>query len=148
MCSTFSVSTNPCNYGANNARFLHSKSFVTRTRAQGIRAHKCSSDGAIPRPLIKDFIPRTDLRVHEIVERQPQANNLAKQDACRRVEMNLTLLEEAYKRCRNICAEYARTYYLGGNNILFLIGCSPSLACSLFWCAIGVSPFVTEFCHS
>nr|TKS05025.1 hypothetical protein D5086_0000137190 [Populus alba] len=113
MCSTFSVSTNPCNYGANNARFLHSKSFVTRTRAQGIRAHKCSSGGAIPRPLIKEFIPRTDLRVHEIVERQPQANNLAKQDACRRVEMNLTLLEEAYKRCRNICAEYARTYYLG-----------------------------------
>lgn len=112
MCSTFSVSTNPCNYGANNARFLHSKSFVTRTRAQGIRAHKCSSGGAIPRPLIKEFIPRTDLRVHEIVERQPQANNLAKQDACRRVEMNLTLLEEAYKRCRNICAEYARTYYL------------------------------------
>lgn len=112
MWSTFSVSTNPCNYGANNARFLHSKSFVTRTRAQGIRAHKCSSGGAIPRPLIKEFIPRTDLRVHEIVERQPQANNLAKQDACRRVEMNLTLLEEAYKRCRNICAEYARTYYL------------------------------------
>ncbi|XP_061982574.1 phytoene synthase 2, chloroplastic-like isoform X3 [Populus nigra] len=112
MCSTFSFSTNPCNYGANNARFLHSKSLVTRTRAQGIRAHKCPSSGAIPRPLIKEFIPRTDLRVHEIVERQSQANNLAKQDACRRVEMNLTLLEEAYKRCRNICAEYARTYYL------------------------------------
>jgi phytoene synthase len=132
MCSTFSVSTNPCNYGANNARFLHSKSFVTRTRAQGIRAHKCSSSGAIPRPLIKEFIPRTDLLVHEVVERQSQANNLAKQDACRRVEMNLTLLEEAYKRCRNICAEYARTYYLGGYNILFLIGCSPLLDCSLF----------------
>jgi phytoene synthase len=132
MCSTFSVSTNPCSYGANNARFLHSKSFVTRTRAQGIRAHKCSSSGAIPRPLIKEFIPRTGLRVHEIVERQSQANNLTKQDACRRVEMNLTLLEEAYKRSRNICAEYARTYYLGGYNILFLIGCSPLLACSLF----------------
>ncbi|KAJ6704677.1 PHYTOENE SYNTHASE CHLOROPLASTIC [Salix purpurea] len=112
MCSKFSVSTTPCNYGANDARFLHSKTSVARKRAQGIKAHKCSSSGAIPRLSIKEFIPHTDLRVHEIVERQSQANNLARQDACRRVEMNPKLLEEAYKRCRNICSEYARTYYL------------------------------------
>ncbi|KAJ6325881.1 hypothetical protein OIU78_013049 [Salix suchowensis] len=112
MCSKFSVSTTPCNYGANDARFLHSETSVARKRAQGIKAHKCSSSGAIPRLSIKEFIPHTDLRVHEIVERQSQANNLAKQDACRRAEMNPKLLEEAYKRCRNICSEYARTYYL------------------------------------
>ncbi|XP_073261008.1 bifunctional 15-cis-phytoene synthase, chromoplastic-like [Populus alba] len=50
---------------------------------------------------------------HEIVERRSQANSLSKQDICRKPEFHPAFLEEAYERCRNICAEYAKTFYLG-----------------------------------
>ncbi|KAL9407394.1 hypothetical protein Peur_004366 [Populus x canadensis] len=111
MCSTFSLSAKPCT-GADNGKFLHSKSLVTRARAEVIAAPKRSSQRAFPR-LLKHGIPHTDLQVHEIVERQSQANSLSKQDICRKPEFHPAFLEEAYERCRNICAEYAKTFYLG-----------------------------------
>nr|TKS12268.1 hypothetical protein D5086_0000065520 [Populus alba] len=111
MCSTFSLSSKPCN-GADNGKFLRSKSLVTRARAEVIAARKRSSQRAFLR-LLKQGIPHTDLQVHEIVERQSQANSLSKQDICRKPEFHPVFLEEAYERCRNICAEYAKTFYLG-----------------------------------
>ncbi|XP_011048242.1 PREDICTED: phytoene synthase 2, chloroplastic-like [Populus euphratica] len=111
MCSSFSLSARPCT-GPDNGKFLHSKSLVTRARAEVIAAPKRSSQRAFPR-LLKHGIPHTDLQVHEIVERQSQANSLSKQDICRKPEFHPAFLEEAYERCRNICAEYAKTFYLG-----------------------------------
>ncbi|KAJ7009474.1 phytoene synthase 2, chloroplastic [Populus alba] len=111
MCSTFFLSAKPCT-GADNGKFLHSKSLVTRARAEVIAAPKRSSQRASPR-LLKHGIPHTDLQVHEIVVRQSQANSLSKQDICRKPEFHPAFLEEAYERCRNICAEYAKTFYLG-----------------------------------
>ncbi|KAL3609066.1 hypothetical protein D5086_000086 [Populus alba] len=95
-----------------NGKFLRSKSLVTRARAEVIAARKRSSQRAFLR-LLKQGIPHTDLQVHEIVERQSQANSLSKQDICRKPEFHPVFLEEAYERCRNICAEYAKTFYLG-----------------------------------
>ncbi|KAH8522970.1 hypothetical protein H0E87_003581 [Populus deltoides] len=115
MCSTFSLSAKPCT-GADNGKFLHSISLVTRARAEVIAAPKRSSQRAFPR-LLKHGIPHTDLQVHEIVERQSQANSLSKQDICRKPEFHPAFLEEAYERCRNICAEYAKTFYLGNIHI-------------------------------
>ncbi|XP_011010677.1 PREDICTED: phytoene synthase 2, chloroplastic-like [Populus euphratica] len=111
MCSSFSLSARPCT-GPDNGKFLHSKSLVTRARAEVIAAPKRSSQRAFPR-LLKHGIPHTDLQVNEIVERQSQANSLSKQDICRKPEFHPAFLEEAYERCRNICAEYAKTFYLG-----------------------------------
>ncbi|KAL9386207.1 hypothetical protein Peur_019331 [Populus x canadensis] len=111
MCSKFSLSAKPC-AGAHIGKFLHSKSLVTRARAGVITVPKRSSRQAFPQ-LSKQGIPHTDLQVHEIVERQSQANVLGKQDTCRKSEFHPMFLEEAYGRCRNICAEYAKTFYLG-----------------------------------
>ncbi|KAJ7009466.1 hypothetical protein NC653_000219 [Populus alba x Populus x berolinensis] len=58
---------------------------------------------------------------HEIVERRSQANSLSKQDICRKPEFHPAFLEEAYERCRNICAEYAKTFYLGNIHISFTL---------------------------
>ncbi|KAK9072556.1 hypothetical protein SSX86_008990 [Deinandra increscens subsp. villosa] len=57
-------------------------------------------------------IPHTDLRVREVVQRQLQIrpDDLS---ACRKPEFHPEFLEEAYDRCRDICAEYAKTFYLG-----------------------------------
>ncbi|KAL3609062.1 hypothetical protein D5086_000082 [Populus alba] len=87
-----------------NGKFLRSKSSVTRARAEVIAAPKGSSQRGFSR-LLKHGIPHTDLQVHEIVERQSQANSLSKQDICRKPEFHPAFLEEAYERCRNICAE-------------------------------------------
>ncbi|KAI7735563.1 hypothetical protein M8C21_004752 [Ambrosia artemisiifolia] len=57
-------------------------------------------------------IPHNDLRVREIVQRQL----LTRRDdhsVSRQPEFHPEFLEEAYDRCRDICAEYAKTFYLG-----------------------------------
>ncbi|CAK9180141.1 unnamed protein product [Ilex paraguariensis] len=58
-------------------------------------------------------IPHTDLHVNEIVQRQSQKSAMFADDTCRRPQFQPMFLEEAYEQCRNICAEYAKTFYLG-----------------------------------
>ena len=36
-------------------------------------------------------------------------------DLCQKPEFHPMFLEEAYDKCRNICVEYAKTFYLGNN---------------------------------
>ncbi|KAI3823189.1 hypothetical protein L1987_04621 [Smallanthus sonchifolius] len=57
-------------------------------------------------------IRHTDLRVREIVQRQLRTgpNDFS---ICRKPEFHPEFLEDAYDRCRDICAEYAKTFYLG-----------------------------------
>ncbi|RWR77669.1 Squalene/phytoene synthase [Cinnamomum micranthum f. kanehirae] len=57
-------------------------------------------------------IPYTDQRVREIAQRQSQPN-LAMEKGSNGPEFAPTFLEEAYERCKNVCAEYAKTFYLG-----------------------------------
>nr|GFA47218.1 phytoene synthase 2, chloroplastic-like [Tanacetum cinerariifolium] len=54
-------------------------------------------------------IPHTELHVREIVQRQLQTRRNDFPCVSRKPEF----LEEAYDRCRDICAEYAKTFYLG-----------------------------------
>ncbi|KAL8546616.1 hypothetical protein ACS0TY_006367 [Phlomoides rotata] len=58
-------------------------------------------------------IPSTDLFVHEIVRRQSKKIDLTTLDVSRRSKLNPMFLEEAYERCKGICSEYAKTFYLG-----------------------------------
>ncbi|KAK6141820.1 hypothetical protein DH2020_024436 [Rehmannia glutinosa] len=59
-------------------------------------------------------IPCTDLFVHEIVQRQSEKFDSTTLDVCAiNPNFDPMFLEEAYKRCRDICAEYAKTFYLG-----------------------------------
>ncbi|KAJ9183129.1 hypothetical protein P3X46_007035 [Hevea brasiliensis] len=119
MCSIFSLAAaKPCCIKSNNvSKFLHPRFIVTRARAQVITAPNkpsgITSTTASPQ-LLKQGIPHSDLHILEIVERQSQASTcLAHQDTCRKPEFHPSFLEEAYERCRNICAEYAKTFYLG-----------------------------------
>ncbi|XP_057785572.1 phytoene synthase 2, chloroplastic-like [Salvia miltiorrhiza] len=54
----------------------------------------------------------TDLFVHEIVERQTRKADTTS-DLCKNPSFHPMFLEEAYGRCRDLCAEYAKTFYLG-----------------------------------
>lgn len=53
-----------------------------------------------------------DLQVNEVVERQSRCG-LADDRKHKRVKPDGRLLEDAYERCRYLCAEYAKTFYLG-----------------------------------
>lgn len=64
--------------------------------------------------LSKQGIPLADLNVDEIVERQSHANNFSREESCKKKQQfHPSFLEEAYESCRKICAEYAKTFYLG-----------------------------------
>ncbi|XWS52401.1 hypothetical protein CRYUN_Cryun11dG0067300 [Craigia yunnanensis] len=111
MNITFSLASKPC-----NGSLQFRKSMFTTARAEVITAPKIS----ITFPgLTKQVIPHTDLQVQEIVRRQSWPNNLAKECNCRKPQFHSIFLEEAYEKCRNICEEYAKTFYLGPTSFPF-----------------------------
>ncbi|OVA06591.1 Squalene/phytoene synthase [Macleaya cordata] len=113
MCSTFSLSSKTCmgTCKVDIARLQYT-TMIKCKRNQFISAVKLSKNFT---ELSKNGVSNTDLRLREIVERQSQAINSSAMDRIsnRRPEFNQRFLEEAYERCRNICAEYAKTFYLG-----------------------------------
>ncbi|KAM7277573.1 hypothetical protein ACFE04_004707 [Oxalis oulophora] len=73
-----------------------------------------------PSLLSSQGICHSDLRVHEIVQRQTQSNNSLLDairdgvDCCRiHPQFDPSFLQEAYDRSQKLCAEYAKTFYLG-----------------------------------
>ncbi|KAJ0962892.1 hypothetical protein J5N97_028014 [Dioscorea zingiberensis] len=59
--------------------------------------------------LSKLGVSHTDLRVNEIVTRQSWCQD----DRRGMPELCASFLDDAYERCRSVCAEYAKTFYLG-----------------------------------
>ncbi|PQP93818.1 phytoene synthase 2 chloroplastic-like [Prunus yedoensis var. nudiflora] len=111
MCSTFSLAAKTY-IGKSNGNFRHRKSMVTATRAEVITAPKQRSRPVFPELSIQG-IPIADLHVQEIVQRQSQTYSMDREGGRRKPQFCPSFLEEAYDRCRNICAEYAKTFYLG-----------------------------------
>ncbi|KAJ7955406.1 Phytoene synthase [Quillaja saponaria] len=54
-----------------------------------------------------------DLHVQEVVERQSQNVNVTNEYPYKKAQFSPSFLKDAYESCRNICAEYAKTFYLG-----------------------------------
>ncbi|KAF5182177.1 Phytoene synthase [Thalictrum thalictroides] len=63
--------------------------------------------------LSKCGVSHTELRLKEIVDKQSQVHTLSLGHLWRKPEFHPMFLEESYERCRDICAEYAKTFYLG-----------------------------------
>ncbi|KAG2671419.1 hypothetical protein I3760_14G135500 [Carya illinoinensis] len=109
MCSMYSVAVKPC-IRVSNGKCPSRKSIIARAEVTMAPQH---STTLIFPLLSKDGIPLADLHVQEIIERRSQNNILAREDPCKKPRFHPTFLEEAYEKCRNICAEYAKTFYLG-----------------------------------
>lgn len=54
-----------------------------------------------------------ELRVDEVVTRQSRCSPAVDRQQHKRFMLDEVLLEDAYERCRCVCAEYAKTFYLG-----------------------------------
>lgn len=112
MCSTISL----------GKIFLHQKCMSSSTRAQVTLAPKQQSSGMRVFPeLSKQGVPLADLRIQEIVRRQSPIHSLVMRQhlVCRKPQFHPLFLQEAYERCRKICAEYAKSFYLGSLTSLF-----------------------------
>ncbi|XP_062076708.1 phytoene synthase 2, chloroplastic-like [Humulus lupulus] len=136
MSPTFSlVSPKPCNIRQGNGKqFMSQNSFNLSTMRsevisvsssikpqKSIRAEltimapaKQSSIPVFPE-LTKPGIPFFDLRLQEVVKRQSQKSHSFDVDdqARRKPQFHPSFLEESYERCRCICEEYAKSFYLG-----------------------------------
>ncbi|KAK4409231.1 hypothetical protein Sango_0504100 [Sesamum angolense] len=118
MNAAFSSAANP-NSRQCNSVFLTHKYRKTSARAEiGIFVPRKRRD--FPQTQLSVHgIPCTDLLVHEIVQRQSQKNNsFTTLDACPKPSSHPMFLEEAYERCKDICAENAKTFYLGSSSNL------------------------------
>ncbi|XP_059628803.1 phytoene synthase 2, chloroplastic-like [Cornus florida] len=112
MCSTFSVAAKP-GIRVGNDKFLCSKSMATMARIEATVTSPRTTRPRIVPELSIQGVPHHDLHVREIVQKQSQASSFAIDDACRKPQFHPMFLEEAYDRCKNVCAEYAKTFYLG-----------------------------------
>ncbi|KAF8041102.1 hypothetical protein BT93_B3121 [Corymbia citriodora subsp. variegata] len=81
-------------------------------RAQVTVAPKSSSFHTFPE-LSKHVISLTDLQLVEIVEKQSRTGRIFPDSEHRKLQFHPAFLDEAYERCRKLCAEYAKTFYLG-----------------------------------
>ncbi|KAG6679522.1 hypothetical protein I3843_14G134900 [Carya illinoinensis] len=109
MYSIYSVAVKPC-IRVSNGKCPSRKSIIARAEVTVAPQHRTTRIFPL---LSKDGIPLADLHVQEIIERQSQNNILAREDPCKKPRFHPTFLEESYEKCRNICAEYAKTFYLG-----------------------------------
>ncbi|KAK6925797.1 Squalene/phytoene synthase [Dillenia turbinata] len=101
----------PC-FRANDRSFVPYRQKILTTRAEVIAVPKKARQFTMPE-LSKQGIPHKDLHLGEIVKRQTQSNNSVFEEACRKPKFSPAFLQEAYERCREICADYAKTFYLG-----------------------------------
>lgn len=116
MSSAFSLAVKPC-VAQRNCAHLSRKSTRKAARAEVVAPKKRTSTYTVPE-LSKQGIPLTDLHVREIVRRQsPKQSTMF--DVCQKPQFHPMFLEEAYERCRKICAEYAKTFYLGTASLTF-----------------------------
>ncbi|KAE8665057.1 Phytoene synthase [Hibiscus syriacus] len=110
MCITLSFTSKP-GIGPCNGTLQVPKSMLATARAQVIAAPKIPV--AFPGST-KQCISDMDLGVHEVIRRQSWPNYFAsKGGTSRRPRFNPMFIDEAYEKCRTICAEYAKTFYLG-----------------------------------
>nr|APO14284.1 phytoene synthase 2 [Luffa aegyptiaca] len=111
MSCSISVAAKPCIFiGEGKGKLFPKRSTLIMNRAGVIAAPKSPQTLDFP-TLSKQGIPLADLHVEEIVERQSQGNHFSDEESCKK--FHPWFLEEAYESCRKICAEYAKTFYLG-----------------------------------
>ncbi|GMI97479.1 PHYTOENE SYNTHASE [Hibiscus trionum] len=105
MCITLSFASKPA-IGTCNGSLQVPKSMLATARAQVIAAPKIPV--AFP-GMTKQCISDMDLGVHEVVRRQSWPTN----GTSRRPRFDPMFIDDGYDKCRTICAEYAKTFYLG-----------------------------------
>ncbi|KAK2978916.1 hypothetical protein RJ640_019231 [Escallonia rubra] len=113
MNSAVSFAAKPCTRVV-NGKFSSYGYTAARAEMTTVAAPKRAATTFRLPELSVQGIPHSDLQVREIVQRQSYTKSLAEDDhACKKPQFHPAFLDEAFERCRVICAEYAKTFYLG-----------------------------------
>ncbi|CAN4114123.1 unnamed protein product [Withania somnifera] len=112
MCpATLSYSYNSC-LSARNEYFSSQKCRGTLPiRAEVLTVSPKMREKSIHEQLSVQGIAHTHRRIREVVWKQTHVTNDLL--CCRNPSFHPVFLDEAYELCRKICAEYAKTFYLG-----------------------------------
>ncbi|GAA0184990.1 cyclase [Lithospermum erythrorhizon] len=93
------------------ARFFHLKNTTISIEATVLKNNSKKRNEIIGLPILSlQDLPQIRGRVHEIFQRQ---SKLAMDDDYKTLQIDQHVAEEGYERCRKICAEYSKTFYLG-----------------------------------
>ncbi|THG23654.1 hypothetical protein TEA_013743 [Camellia sinensis var. sinensis] len=102
-----------CNYCSSNADFSYSCLVESGLERKG-KFHVLSSLVANP---TGEMTLSSEQMVYEVVLKQAALRHKTKENYDVKPDVllpgNLSLLSEAYDRCGEVCAEYAKTFYLG-----------------------------------
>ncbi|KAJ1406076.1 Trans-Isoprenyl Diphosphate Synthase, head-to-head [Sesbania bispinosa] len=109
MSLSFSVAAKPSTIWSNSRPCCRRFDVI---RSEVTMAPKQRTESMFPQ-LSKRGVPLADLHVQEVVERQSLAANFATLNPCSKPQFEPSFLNDAYEMCRKICAEYAKTFYLG-----------------------------------
>lgn len=109
MCAAFSYACKPSIRSGDGKFLIHRNRRTTARAEMAIAVPKRNNESFHPELSIRG----TDKIVLEIVRRQSRSNGLVTHDICRKPSFHPMFLEEAYDQCKNICEEYAKTFYLG-----------------------------------
>ncbi|KAL5976735.1 platinum sensitivity [Asimina triloba] len=113
------VSPISCRGSGSNERRLPSAARAITSTCRSTQASVVAPTPRIARfpELSMHGIPHIELQVSEIVRRQSQPFLYgAENSRSKRPDFSPSFLKDAYERCQNVCAEYAKTFYLVLNN--------------------------------
>ncbi|KAL9332857.1 hypothetical protein ACSQ67_002467 [Phaseolus vulgaris] len=102
-----SVTVKPCSMSVSNKKAGCCGRRFSVTRSEITLAPKPKQGR---QQLSQQGFPLTDLHVQEVVHRQSQIISPCTKP---KRQFHSSFLNDAYEMCRNICAEYAKTFYLG-----------------------------------
>lgn len=117
MSLSFSLAAKPSIHRSNRKPCCSRNDVI---RSEVTLAPKQRTESMFPL-LSKQGVSLADLHVQEVVERQCQTSNFDTLSPCSKPKFEPNFLMDSYEMCRKICAEYAKTFYLGANSTFILV---------------------------
>jgi phytoene synthase len=130
MSIPFSVAAKPSTIRTNRKLCCRRYDVIVRSELTMVPKHRTTT--LFPQ-LSNQGVSVADLHVQEVVEKQSQTTNFDTLCSNFKPRFEPSFLKDAYEMCRNICAEYAKTFYLGKN-----------LEYVLFKCVFGITVSLTK----
>lgn len=111
MSLTFSLAPKPSVIRRNKKPCCRRYDVIIRSEVTMVPKHRTMT--MFPQLSKQVGVSVADLHVQEVVDRQSYTANFSTLAPTSKSQFDPNFLKDAYDMCRDICAEYAKTFYLG-----------------------------------